>query len=220
MTGQTQKPDLGTQHNPSVDARKLRVNATVAFLCLGFVGGMIGLSYASVPLYRIFCQVTGYGGTTQQADAFIGEISDTVITVSFDANMSRELDWKFKPKQRTIDVRLGEKATAVYLASNVGDKATTGEATFNVTPQAAGQYFNKIECFCFTEQTLAPGESVEMPVLFFVDPDIEKDPMLKSVKTITLSYTFYPEEKTEPVNSADAGNTVPSTAVRKKSILQ
>ncbi len=218
MTGQSQKPDFREAQPTSADARKLRINATVAFACLGFVGGMIGLSYASVPLYRIFCQVTGYGGTTQRADAFIGEISDTVISVSFDANMSRELDWNFTPKHRTIDVRLGEKATAIYLASNIGDKTSTGEATFNVTPQAAGQYFNKIACFCFTEQTLKPGESVEMPVLFFVDPDIENDPLLKSVKTITLSYTFYREEKSEAVDSADAGSAAGTDGI--SSIIQ
>ena len=186
--------------------RKFRINATVALMCLGFVGGMLGLSYASVPLYRIFCQVTGYGGTTQRADNFIGKISDTVISVSFDTNISQDLNWSVKPKDRSIELRLGEKVTAVFLAKNVGGDLSTGEASFNVSPQAAGQYFNKIECFCFTEQTLKPGEMVEMPVLFFVDPDIEKDPLLKNTKIITLSYTFYAQEPDEVIKTTKLGN--------------
>lgn len=179
----------------TAEKRKFRINATVALMCLGFVGGMLGLSYASVPLYRIFCQVTGYGGTTQKAEDFTGKISDKTITVSFDSNISQDLDWSFKPKVRSVKLRLGEKVTAIYLAKNTGSAISTGEASFNVSPQAAGQYFNKIECFCFTEQTLKPGEMVEMPVLFFVDPDIENDPLLKNAEIITLSYSFYSKEK-------------------------
>ncbi len=187
--------DHNNKTQPDSDGRKFRINATVAFMCLGFVGGMLGLSYASVPLYRIFCQVTGYGGTTQKAEDFTGKISDKTITVSFDSNISQDLDWSFKPKERSVKLRLGEKVTAIYLAKNTGDASSTGEATFNVSPQAAGQYFNKIECFCFTEQTLKPGEMVEMPVLFFIDPDIENDPLLKNAEIITLSYSFYSKEK-------------------------
>ena len=187
--------DHNTKKSSTVEGRKFRINATVAFLCLGFVGGMLGLSYASVPLYRIFCQVTGYGGTTQKAEDFTGKISEKTITVSFDSNISRNLEWSFKPKDRSVKLRLGEKVTAIFLAKNTGDTISTGEATFNVSPQAAGQYFNKIECFCFTEQTLKPGEMVEMPVLFFIDPDIENDPFLKNAEIITLSYSFYSKEK-------------------------
>lgn len=179
----------------TAEKQKFRINATVALMCLGFVGGMLGLSYASVPLYRIFCQVTGYGGTTQKAEGFTGKISDKTITVSFDSNISQDLNWSFKPKERSVKLRLGEKVTAIYLAKNTGAAISTGEASFNVSPQAAGQYFNKIECFCFTEQTLKPGEMVEMPVLFFIDPDIEKDPLLKNAEIITLSYSFYSKEK-------------------------
>ena len=187
--------DHNTKKSSTGEGRKFRINATVALMCLGFVGGMLGLSYASVPLYRIFCQVTGYGGTTQKAEDFTGKISDKTITVSFDSNISQNLEWSFKPKERSVKLRLGEKVTAIFLAKNTGDAISTGEATFNVSPQAAGQYFNKIECFCFTEQTLKPGEMVEMPVLFFIDPDIENDPILKNAKIITLSYSFYSKEK-------------------------
>lgn len=186
--------DHNTEKLQGAERRSFRINATVAFMCLGFVGGMLGLSYASVPLYRIFCQVTGYGGTTQKAEDFTGEVSKKTITVSFDSNISQDLHWSFKPKERSIKLRLGEKVTAIYLASNIGKAISTGEASFNVSPQAAGQYFNKIECFCFTEQTLKPGEMVEMPVLFFVDPDIANDPLLKNAEIITLSYSFYSKE--------------------------
>jgi len=163
---------------------------------------MIGVSYAAVPLYRIFCQITGYGGTTQKAEDFKGEISEKIITVSFDSNISKDLDWKFKPKVREVKLRLGEKVTAYYVATNTGSEVSTGESTFNVTPQAAGQYFNKIQCFCFTEQTLAVGEQVEMPVLFFIDPEIVNDPLFKNLSMITLSYTFYPKEPDATENAA------------------
>ncbi len=203
--------DTTNSRNTGATESRRRMNISVAVICLGVVGGMAGLSYAAVPLYRIFCQVTGYGGTTQQADGFDGEISDRRITVSFDANSSKELNWKFKPKQNAVNVRLGEKATVIYLAENVGTRTSTGEATFNVTPQAAGQYFNKIECFCFTEQTLAVGENVEMPVLFFVDPEIENDPLLKTTTTITLSYSMYPSETDE--KSASLVNSAVTTSI-------
>ena len=194
----------------TAEKRKFRINATVALMCLGFVGGMLGLSYASVPLYRIFCQVTGYGGTTQKAEDFTGKISDKTITVSFDSNISQDLNWNFRPKERSVELRLGEKVTAIFLAKNTGNAISTGEASFNVSPQAAGQYFNKIECFCFTEQTLKPGEMVEMPVLFFIDPDIENDPLLKNAEIITLSYSFYSKEKEidEDEETTELGNPI------------
>ncbi len=207
MIKRQQPTELPAKLEATIGDRKARVNAVVAVVCLAVVGGMVGVSYAAVPLYRIFCQVTGYGGTTQRADAFTGEISDRVIKVSFDANVGSNLDWRFKPKTRAIDVRLGQKATAIYLASNTGENVSTGEATFNVSPQAAGQYFNKIECFCFTEQKLAPGQSVEMPVLFFVDPDVQNDPLLKSTTTITLSYTFYALNEDDTAQPSDAAAT-------------
>ena len=179
-----------------------RVNFTVVAVCLTIVGGMTGLSFAAVPLYRIFCQVTGYGGTTQKAEGYKGKVLNKTITVSFDSNISRELDWKFQPKIRSIDVKLGEKVTAYFIARNIGKGKSTGEALFNVSPQAAGQYFNKIECFCFTEQTLKPGETAEMPVLFFIDPAIKDDPLLQATTTITLSYTFFPLGKSDEADSA------------------
>jgi cytochrome c oxidase assembly protein subunit 11 len=153
---------------------------------------MIGLAYAAVPLYRIFCQVTGYGGTTQAADAGSEVVLDRMVTIRFDANTARGMAWNFQAEQRQMTLRIGETGLAFYRASNPTTKAITGTATFNVTPPQAGAYFNKIECFCFTEQTLEPGASADMPVSFFVDPAIVDDPDVASVGTITLSYTFFP----------------------------
>lgn len=154
--------------------------------------GMLGLGFASVPLYRLFCDVTGLGGTTMRGTAAPGKVAGRPMTIRFDANHSSALPWSFKPEQTTMDVSIGEREQAVYLAANVGDKPVTGTATFNVTPVQAGKYFTKIECFCFQQQTLKPGESVRMPVIFYVDPAILKDADARDVEEITLSYTFYP----------------------------
>ena len=170
-----------------------RSNRKVVLICAGLTLGMLGMSYAAVPLYQLFCQVTGYAGTTQRADDTTGIVLDRKITVRFDANIASSLDWEFEAKQHEVELRVGEKGQAFYVARNLGGEATFGTATFNVSPQQAGAYFNKIECFCFTEQKLEPGESIDMPVVFFVDPDIATDPLLKKVQTITLSYTFYPD---------------------------
>ncbi len=171
-------------------------NGRVAVLCLAVVVGMIGMSYAAVPLYRIFCQVTGYGGTTQRADAPPQDtVIERVMTVRFDANTSSALAWTFEPAQKQAEVKVGEQAMAFYRATNTSSETLTGTATFNVSPPRAGAYFSKVECFCFTEQTLKPGQSVDMPVVYFVDPDIDSDPDLKALRTITLSYTFYPAER-------------------------
>ena len=172
-------------------------HARVLTACLGLTFGMLAMSYAAVPLYRIFCQVTGYAGTTQRADDTTGTILEKTITVRFDANVANDLAWEFAPKQREMTVRIGEKAQAVYVAKNVGTRTSFGTASFNVSPGTAGAYFNKIECFCFTEQKLAVGESVDMPVVFFVDPDIVNDPLLRGTNTITLSYRFFADEKAE-----------------------
>lgn len=169
-----------------------RKNKRVAVMALGVSLAMLGAAYASVPLYRIFCQVTGFGGTTQRAEAATGQVLDTEISVRFDANVSDKLSWKFHAGQPTIRVRLGEPTLIHYVATNTATHETTGTAIFNVTPPEAGVYFNKIECFCFTEQTLKAGERAEMPVQFFVDPDILKDPDTRAIKEITLSYSFYP----------------------------
>lgn len=156
---------------------------------------MLGLAYASVPLYQMFCQVTGFGGTTQRVSEASDTIVDKTVIVRFDANVSNNLAWSFKPMQTTVDVKLGENTLAFYKATNNSDRPVTGTATFNVAPEAAGAFFNKMECFCFTEQTLKPGESIEMPVSFFVDPDILKDRTARSISQITLSYTFFPVDK-------------------------
>ena len=161
---------------------------------LGLVVGMIGLSYAAVPFYRIFCQVTGYGGTTQVSTLAPVEALEQTITVRFDANTAPDLNWAFGPISKPQTQNIGEPTLAKYFARNNSDRPLTGTATFNVTPQRAGLYFSKIECFCFTEQTLQPGEEVEMPVTYFIDPEIVDDPDLKGLDTITLSYTFFEKE--------------------------
>jgi cytochrome c oxidase assembly protein subunit 11 len=178
--------------------------AGTATLLLGVIAGMVGLSFAAVPLYRLFCQVTGYGGTTQRAAAAPGAVPGRLITVRFDAEVNPDLPWKFEPEQGSIAVKVGEPATAFYKATNLSQESVIGQAVFNVTPLKAGLYFDKIQCFCFTEQRLAPGESEDMPVTFFVDPDILKDRNLDDVATITLSYTFYRNQEAEAAARAEA----------------
>ncbi|NRQ13889.1 cytochrome c oxidase assembly protein [Ensifer sesbaniae] len=178
---------------------KQRSNRVVVGTCLAFVAGMVGMAYAAVPLYDMFCRVTGYNGTTQRVEQASDVILDEKVKVTFDANTSGGLPWEFKPVQRDIDIRIGETVQVMYRAKNLSSKPTTGQATFNVTPMQAGAYFNKVQCFCFTETTLQPGEEMEMPVVFFVDPDIVKAVETKDIKTLTLSYTFYPREPSKPV---------------------
>ena len=158
------------------------------------VVGMLGLSYASVPLYRLFCQVTGYGGTTQVAASASHATIDRSFTIRFDASVNPALDWAFRPKQISMRVKAGENALAFYEAVSSERRAVVGTAVYNVTPDKAGLYFNKVQCFCFTEQVLKPGERVDMPVSFFIDPDVAKDPNMADVTTITLSYTFFRAE--------------------------
>jgi cytochrome c oxidase assembly protein subunit 11 len=171
-----------------------RNNRTAAIMSiLGLA--MLGLAFASVPLYRVFCQVTGYGGTTQTAEAAPGAVAGAgQIGVRFDGNVNAALPWKFEPEQEVVRVKPGAPTKIFYRATNLVGRPTTGQAVFNVSPAEAGQYFNKIECFCFTEQTLKPGQTVDMPVVFFVDPKIRNDPDAGDVDEITLSYTFYPVE--------------------------
>jgi cytochrome c oxidase assembly protein subunit 11 len=154
---------------------------------------MLALAFAAVPLYRIFCQVTGFGGTTMKADAAPGAVAGE-IGVRFDANISPALPWKFEPEQATVRIQPGARTTIYYQASNYTARKTSGTATFNVSPAQAGKYFSKIECFCFTEQLLKGGESVRMPVVFYVDPKLREDPDTRDIDEITLSYTFYPVE--------------------------
>jgi len=193
------------KEGPELKARKS--NTVVAGICVAFVAGMVGMAYAAVPFYQMFCRVTGYGGTTQRVDQYSDRVLDQKVTIRFDANTSAGLPWKFEPVARDITIRIGETAQAHYTAQNVSGKETYGRATFNVTPELAGAYFNKVECFCFTDTTLKPGETLDMPVVFYVDPDIVNVPELKDVKTITLSYTFFPIEGAKPVaNAPQAGD--------------
>lgn len=171
-------------------------NRAVGIRAALFGLAMLGLAFASVPLYRVFCQVTGFGGTTQTADAAPGAVAGQV-GVRFDANIDPRLPWKFEPEQETVRIHPGARTVIYYRATNYTARTTVGTATFNVTPTQAGPYFSKIECFCFTEQTLKPGESVRMPVIFFVDPKLREDPDTKGIDEITLSYTFYPVENPE-----------------------
>lgn len=189
MTEQGNPKDPVTHsRSASSEPRHGVIAAAVGALALG----MVGMSYAAVPLYQIFCQVTGYGGTTKRAESAPTKVLDRTIKVYFDANTSKSLPWKFKPVQNSMALKIGETGLAYYKATNLSDKTVRGSALFNVTPVAAGSYFNKIECFCFTEQELKPGESVDMPVTFFVDPDFVNDPDTKKIQEITLSYTFFP----------------------------
>jgi cytochrome c oxidase assembly protein subunit 11 len=167
-------------------------NRRVGLLAASVAVGMVGMAYAAVPLYKMFCQVTGFGGTTQVAKAAPAQSLDQTITVRFDANSDGNLGWNFHPKQNTMTVKLGESNMAFYEAKNLTNETVTGSAVFNVTPVSAGIFFNKIQCFCFTKQTLKPGETVEMPVQFFVDPAIIADANTAGIDEITLSYTFYP----------------------------
>lgn len=178
----------------ATETRNRRSNRKTAFLALSIALGMLGLGYASVPLYRIFCEVTGYGGTTRRVDeAQAAAIKDSghTISIRFDANVERGMPWEFKPLQLTDTVSIGARDMALFWAKNDSDKTITGTASFNVEPEQAARYFNKIQCFCFTEQTLKPGEQVRMPVLYYVDPAFLDDPDNKDVQQITLSYTFH-----------------------------
>ena len=188
-----------------------RRNRKTLTVLTAVVFGMVGLAYASVPLYRIFCQVTGYGGTTQQAAAGAPESGRMMplrmITVRFDSNVSLTLPWRFVPAQPSMEIKVGESALAFFNARNLSAAPVTGSAVFNVTPLKVGKYFNKIECFCFTEQTLAPGQQLDMPVSFFVDPEIMADANTAEVKTITLSYTFFAAANEEQENAAMPWNS-------------
>lgn len=171
-------------------------NRNVGLRAALFGLAMLALAFAAVPLYRVFCQVTGFGGTTMKAEAAPGAVAGQ-IGVRFDANISPTLPWKFEPEQPTVRIHPGARTTIYYGATNYTARSTTGQAIFNVTPEAAGKYFSKIECFCFTEQTLKPGESARMPVVFYVDPKLRDDPATRDIDEITLSYTFYPVENPE-----------------------
>jgi len=178
----------------------MRRGKAITLVCLLAILGVMGtLTAYSVELYEVFCRVTGYGGTTQVASEAPEHLGKRQITVRFDANTAGGMPWRFSPAQRQVSVLTGQETLAFYVASNPSDRRITGTATFNVTPLKAGQYFNKIDCFCFTEQTLDPGQVADLPVQFFIDPAIVDDPNLDDVTTITLSYTFFKA----PGSSAD-----------------
>lgn len=160
--------------------------------------GMVGMAFAAVPLYRVFCQVTGYGGTTQVADAAPQQVLDRTMTIRFEGFIDDDLPWRFRPEQRSVTVKVGEPALIFFKAENLSELPTAGVATFNVTPLKIGQYFNKVQCFCFNEQVLQPGEKVDMGVSFFVDPAIAEDANAAEVNTITLSYTFFADPAALP----------------------
>lgn len=168
-------------------------NGRTALIMAAIVVAMLGLAFASVPLYRMFCEATGLGGTTRRAEAAPGAVAGQ-IAIRFDANVQPGLPWTFEPVKTVVEVAPGARTQIFYRAENLSDRPITGQAVFNVTPDQAGRYFNKIACFCFTEQTLQPHQKVDMPVVFFVDPKMMDDPDARTVPEITLSYTFYPVE--------------------------
>jgi cytochrome c oxidase assembly protein subunit 11 len=180
-----------------------RSNRRVVFSCLAAIGVMTAITAVSPKLYTMFCQVTGYGGTTQRTEENAGKVLDRTITVRFDGNVASHLPWTFEPDVTTMNVKIGETNLAFFRATNNSDKAVTGQAAFNVAPQTMGLYFKKIECFCFTEQTLQPHQTVEMPVSFFVDPKMVEDRDTERLSTVTLSYVFFPVE-----HAADASAVV------------
>lgn len=182
----------------------VKKNQKTALVISGVVAGMVALSFAAVPAYRAFCQVTGWGGTTQRAAAGADRTLSRQITVRFDATVNQGLAWRFKPAQVSQTLHIGETGLAFFEAENLTDRVVTGRAAFNVSPAKAGVYFKKIQCFCFTEQTLQPGEKVSMPVTYFVDPELADDKNLDEVQTITLAYTFFPWDD-EPANGGVAG---------------
>ena len=168
-------------------------NLRTGLVAGALAGSMVGVSFAAVPLYQVFCQITGFGGTPLRAKAAPGGVAG-MIGVRFDSNVSGALPWKFEPVEKRVEIAPGARTQISYRATNLVARPTTGRAVFNVSPAQAGQYFNKIECFCFTEQTLPPGKAVDMPVIFFVDPRLRDDPDIGDLSEITLSYTFYPVE--------------------------
>jgi cytochrome c oxidase assembly protein subunit 11 len=184
--------------------RSHRRDMIVAASCGVFVAGMVGMAYAAVPLYDWFCRTTGFGGRPQIATSAPQGVAGRTVTVRFDGNVTGGLPWRFEPEQNSITVRLGEVVTVNYLATNLAARETAGQAAYNVAPGTTGAYFQKLNCFCFTEQRLGPGEKREMPVVFYIDPALEKDSELDDLNTITLSYSFYAiREPVRPV--ADRG---------------
>ena len=181
-------------------------NARLGRRLVLLTAGMGGLAYASAPLYDLFCRTTGFGGRPLVAQSGDRPILDRTVAVRFDSNVDSALPWRFEPLQREVRVRLGEEHLAHYRVTNVSQRPLVGTSTYNVTPEHAGPWFNKLQCFCFTEQLLLPGQSVDMPVVFFVDPELDKDRRYDNIRTVTLSYTFF-EAKTERAKTLLGGAT-------------
>jgi cytochrome c oxidase assembly protein subunit 11 len=186
MTSETNNQAPGRRHRAT------------ALWCAALVAVMVGAAYASVPLYRLFCQVTGFDGTPRIANAPSTQVLDKTVDIRFDANVAPGLAWRFEPARNTMQVKIGENTLAFYRATNLSDRPLRGTATYNVLPEQAAPFFNKLECFCFKEQLLQPGETLEMPVSFFIDPQIVGDKDAHGVRHITLSYTFYPVTPPQP----------------------
>lgn len=186
-------------------------NRTTQLILVGVAIGMLTLGFYSKTLYDTFCKVTGFGGTPKIAmnEDNLSVVLDRVVTVNFDSNVSTDLPWQFRPAQRSMDVQLGQTGLAYYTAKNTSDKPVTGVATFNVTPQKAAEYFVKTECFCFTDQTLQPGEEMDMPVLFFIDPEMDASERHSDVKDVVLSYTFFVAENQPEVAAENSVEALP-----------
>lgn len=186
-----------------MSARNTKAAARTAAICAAVVVSMTGAAFAAVPLYRAFCQLTGFNGTVRKAEVAPGTVLDRTVDVRFDAN-SRDLPWTFKAEQVTQTVRIGATSMAFYKVTNISDRPATGMASYNVVPEAAGPHFRKLECFCFQAQTIAPGETVEFPVIYFVDPELATDPETRKVDEITLSYTFFPADPPKVAQASSA----------------
>ena len=198
MTGSPAPPQL---------ARRTR---HTALLCAAFALGMVGVAFASVPLYNLFCRVTGYDGTPLVGTTGASRVLDRTITVRFDANVAPGLPWRFTPETASIEARLGETKTVFYKVRNDGPTATTGIATFNVQPGQAGGFFVKLQCFCFTEQTLQPGEAVDFPVAFYIEPGLAENDSVKDLPSLTLSYTYFPAKNGQPVATSSTAAAKPN----------
>jgi cytochrome c oxidase assembly protein subunit 11 len=186
-------------------SKRIGKNGRLALVCVVILAGMTGMAFAAVPLYRVFCEATGYDGTVRRAKVAPTKVLEKTVVVRFDANV-RDMPWTFTPSQISQTVRIGAQNIAFYKVTNHGDKAVTGQASFNVVPETSGVYFQKLQCFCFTEQTIAPGQTVEFPVVYFVAPEYATDPETRRNTEITLSYTFFPVK--DPQRQTAAAATV------------
>ncbi|HET7680474.1 MAG TPA: cytochrome c oxidase assembly protein [Xanthobacteraceae bacterium] len=197
---------MSADNNHSARRASRRRDMVVAAACGAFVAVMVGAAYAAVPLYNWFCRTTGFGGTTQVSTAAPAQMLGRSITVRFDANVAPGLPWRFVPEKNSVDVRIGEVLTVNYVVTNLAARDTVGQASYNVTPPTTGAYFQKINCFCFTEQSMKAGETREMPVVFYVDPALAQDAEQSGLNTITLSYTYFPVRQPEPLAASAQGS--------------